>query len=79
MYGAAVVKVNGAIVAWQPYEAELEPCNQIEIELALTRRNTFGPLHCVPAVLDGTDSGSFCTEGDKYSEEPVTIPCGFYR
>ncbi len=79
MYGAAVVKVNGAIVAWQPYEAELEPCNQIEIELMLTRRNTFGPLHCVPAVLDGTDSGSFCTEGDKYSEEPVTIPCGFYR
>ena len=51
----------------------------IEIELMLTRRNTFGPLHCVPAVLDGTDSGSFCTEGDKYSEEPVTIPCGFYR
>lgn len=79
MYGAAVVKVNETIVAWEPYVAELEACKKIEIELALTRRNTFGPLHCIPAVLDGTDSGSFCTEGDRYSEEYVTLPCGFYR
>lgn len=44
LYGAACIYVNGKIIAWSPYEAVLEPCDKIDVELVLTRRNTFGPF-----------------------------------
>ena len=44
LYGAACMYVNHKIIAWSPYEAEVEPCDAIDVELVLTRRNTFGPF-----------------------------------
>ena len=47
-----VVHAAGApagTIAWQPYEAELAvDAGELALEVVLTRRNTFGPLHETP-------------------------------
>ncbi|MFD1677559.1 glycosyl hydrolase, partial [Alicyclobacillus fodiniaquatilis] len=56
-FEAAYIKVHsqqsgGKMIAWQPYEIDIteEIRNgwPIEVDVVLTRRNTFGPLHMVP-------------------------------
>jgi len=74
--GAAAIRVNGQLIAWQPYTVTVEPCDQVEVELSLTRRNTFGPLHQLPAVDVVYSPESFVTEGDKWTDEMVVLPCG---
>ncbi len=78
MGNAAAIRVNGKILAWKPYKVTLEPCEKIEIELSLTRRNTFGPLHRLPLRSGGGPDG-FITLGDAWSESFVTVPCGLEK
>ena len=47
------------------------------LELVLTRRNTFGPLHQNPAIVRGYSSGNFRTKGAGYTSEYMTVPAGF--
>ena len=47
------------------------------MELVLTRRNTFGPLHQNPAIVRGYSSGNFRTKGAGYTSEYMTVPAGF--
>jgi hypothetical protein len=75
--GAAAINVNSKTVAWHPYQVIVDPCDEIRVELVLTRRNTFGPLHAFPHIVDGCSPRSFVTEGENYREQPVLIPCGF--
>lgn len=79
LYGAACLKVNGKIIAWKPYETVVEPADKIEVELVLTRRNTFGPLHELPAVVPSYGPENFIREGSSWSDEFVTLPCGLTR
>lgn len=47
-FGGAFIKLHGkeeAAIAFPPYQAELEDLRGIEV--VLTRRNTFGPLHSI--------------------------------
>lgn len=73
--GAACIRVNGKMIAWAPYEAMVEPCEKITVELCLTRRNSFGPFHLYPAEKE-TSPRSFVTEGERWTDEMVVIPCG---
>lgn len=41
MYGAALAKVNDAIVAFRPFEAYAETLENVAVTLVLTRKNTF--------------------------------------
>ena len=75
---AASVKVNGNLVCWKPYSVALEPCDKIEIELSLKRRNTFGPLHRLPLVTGGGPDG-FITTGDRWSDDFVVYPTGLEK
>jgi len=44
--GGACAKVGEQILGWDPFEADLSSHDQeVEVEVILTRRNTFGPLH----------------------------------
>lgn len=79
LYGAGVIKVNNTIVPWAPYVARVEPCQTITVELVLTRRNTFGPLHYLPAVPDGLSPACFVPEGEHQTDSYVTLPCGLER
>ncbi|HHW00934.1 MAG TPA: hypothetical protein GXX36_15475 [Clostridiaceae bacterium] len=48
----------------------------VQLEVVLTRRNTFGPLHLLPAVQASYGPESFISEGDNYSRDYALIPSG---
>ncbi len=50
--------------------------SKINLELILTRRNTFGPLHQIPIHTPSYGPLNFITEGDQFSEEYKLIPSG---
>ncbi len=78
MGNASAIRVNGKVLAWKPYRVEVEPCDKIEIELSLTRRNTFGPLHRVPFRKGGGPDG-FVTYNNAWSDDFITMPCGLEK
>lgn len=61
------------MVAWQPYEAEitedLQGADTILVEIVLTRRNTFGPLHLVPKQSGAYGPDHWITGGKQWSDE----------
>ncbi|VGO11481.1 hypothetical protein PDESU_00025 [Pontiella desulfatans] len=75
--GAACAKVNGQVLGWDPFEADVSGGGgTVDVELVLTRRNTFGPLHdCVQGRMhNGPDH--WLTEGADFSEACMLIPSG---
>jgi len=84
-FEAACVKVTSpssqsTIIAWQPYEADItdavKASSAIDLNVILTRRNVFGPLHQVPAVVGAYGPGNFVTGGKAFSESYMLIPSG---
>ncbi len=84
-FDAACVKVGAdggetKMVAWQPYEAdvteELRNRGPLCVEVVLTRRNTFGPLHLVPTRIPEYRPFHFLTQGESYTEAYGLIPSG---
>ncbi len=84
-FGGAFVKArcqggSTRMIAWQPYEADitegLRQGSKISLELVLTRRNTFGPLHQVPLYASSYGPRNFVTEGDGFSNDYMLIPAG---
>jgi hypothetical protein len=78
--GGACAKVNGQVLGWDPFEANVSGCgDSVDIEIILTRRNTFGPLH--DAVPDRIHNGPdhWLTEGPEFSPAPILIPSGLLR
>jgi hypothetical protein len=68
-----------AVLGWEPYEAALPlemPAAGVPLEVVLTRRNTFGPLHQVPLYAAGYSPESFVTEGPAWTDEYALIPSG---
>ncbi len=83
-FGGSCIRVKGggreALLPWQPYEEDItelaEAAEALEVEVILTRRNTFGPLHQLPALVDGYGPGNFLSKGDRWSDGYVTLPQG---
>lgn len=78
--GGACAKVNGRILGWDPFEAGLSgSADPVDVEIILTRRNTFGPLH--DAVPNRPFNGPFhwVTEGDDFSVDCVLEPSGLLQ
>jgi hypothetical protein len=76
-FGGACAKVNGQILGWDPFEADVSGCGRtVDVELILTRRNTFGPLHDVVKGRINTIPDHWRTEGADFSPEPCFIPAG---
>jgi hypothetical protein len=81
--GGACAKVNpsaglragGQILGWDPYEADVSG-GVADVEIILTRRNTFGPLH--DAVKGRMHNGPdhWLTKGAEWSAAPILIPSG---
>lgn len=63
-------------LGWAPYRLLLEGERHAELEVVLTRRNTFGPLH--DNVPDRTHNGPdhWLTEGEFFIREPQFVPSG---
>lgn len=83
-FGGSCIRVKGGgrevLLPWQPYEGDItelaEAAETLELEVILTRRNTFGPLHQLPALVDGYGPGNFLSQGDRWSDGYVTLPQG---
>ena len=74
-FGGACAKVNGQVLGWDPFEAEVSgPVT--EVEITLTRRNTFGPLHDTVKNRPWNGPDHWLTDGAEFSPEPVLIPSG---
>ncbi|MBN2128825.1 MAG: hypothetical protein JW741_04985 [Sedimentisphaerales bacterium] len=60
------------MIAWQPYEAEITQDVRdnaaIFVDVVLTRRNTFGPLHLVPKRSGAYGPGHWITGGKQWSD-----------
>jgi len=78
--GACVKVTPEKIIPWQPYEAdvtnEVTTGDTLEVQVVLTRRNTFGPLHQVPLRADGYGPGNWTTDGDGWSQNYQLYPAG---
>ncbi len=64
-------------VLWEPYTADItrgvtEGC-ELEITAVHTRRNTFGPLHQLPAIAGSYGPFSFRSSGRHWSDDYVFI------
>ncbi len=81
---AACVAVAGCgsrrVLPWAPFEADVTdmigPDGCVELELSLTRRNTFGPLHQNPIHAPGYGPGNFVTDGPGFSLDYMLWPAG---
>ena len=83
-FEAACLKVtaNGTarVVGWHPYEADitdaLAETGEVELELVLTRRNLFGPLHQLPVRTPNYGPNNWITAGDNWSDDYQLWPAG---
>ncbi|WP_127583809.1 glycosyl hydrolase [Paenibacillus koleovorans] len=79
---AKVVYGNGEAqsMPWMPYEANITlpmlSKDQFELQLFLSRRNTFGPLHMKPAQSNAYSPEHFHTTGDRYCDAYELWPAG---
>mgnify|MGYP001124049852 CR=1 FL=1 len=81
-FEGAFVKAKGegtepVMIAWQPYKAEvtqmLDGESIIELEVMLTRRNTFGPLHLVPMRSGAYGPGHWVTGGAAFADDKYML------
>ena len=66
---------------WPPYEIDITEAiksgsEKLELEIVLTRRNTFGPLHQIPLKAQAYGPDNFITEGENFTEEYMLYPAG---
>lgn len=76
-FEGACVKLIGEtdrLIAWAPYVERVKGLKAVE--LVLTRRNTFGPLHQFPAVCVSYGPDNFVTEGKEWSDAYMLLPQG---
>ena len=68
-----------AMLAWHPYRADVTDLidnDELCVEVTLTRRNTFGPLHQLPLLTPHYGPGNFTTSDAKWSDDFVLLPSG---
>lgn len=72
-----------ALLLWPPYEADVTQAvmegSALEVDVILTRRNTFGPLHLLPTLAESYTPEHFITEGTAFSEAYCLIPSGLLQ
>lgn len=68
------------VVPWAPFECAIDGLTDSDgrliVELALTRRNTFGPLHLVPVEQLWIGPDSFRSDGENWTDDYQLIPAG---
>ncbi len=80
-FEAACVKAAAdKVIPWPPYEtevtAELAKGNELGVQVVLTRRNTFGPLHQIPVRAGSYGPDSWHSDGFGWSQSYQLYPSG---
>ena len=87
-FEAACAKVvsgpaSGKLIAFPPHQVDvtenLRQSDTLALELILTRRNTFGPLHQIPLRAGAYGPGNFTTEGADFSDDYQLYPAGLLQ
>jgi hypothetical protein len=68
-----------AMLAWHPYRADVTDLvqdDELIVEVTLTRRNTFGPLHQKPLLTPHYGPENFTTVAEKWSDDFELYPSG---
>jgi len=73
--GAACAKINGQTLGWDPFEAEVSETTA-QVEVIMSRRNTFGPLHDAERYRYWNGPDHWTTEGDECEPHPVLHTSG---
>jgi hypothetical protein len=76
--GGACAQVGGRVLGWDPFEAEVSG-ESVDVEVVLTRRNTFGPLHDAVSNRSRIGPMHFVTEGREWSDECTFVPSGLLQ
>lgn len=78
--------IDGAepiMVGWHPYEADISgligQSEKLNLELVLTRRNTFGPLHELPVINRAYGPPNFVAEGERFSADFALLETGLLQ
>ena len=68
-FGGACVNVAGQTISFMPYKAcvKANEDGTLDVQVVLTRRNTFGPLHELPIVAFSYGPDSFMSTGDRFT------------
>ncbi|MBR6771958.1 MAG: hypothetical protein IKM29_01055 [Clostridia bacterium] len=80
--GCVKVSFNGKteILGWDPYEADVTEAIlrklPIDVTIVGTRRNVFGPLHQLPAIVGAYGPGNFVTSGSEWTDNYSLISSG---
>jgi len=79
-YEGAYLKLGSGddtvMVPWRPNEACLALDETLDVEICITRKNTFGPLHLSDPRPGATGPHSFVPGSGQFSLEPVFIESG---
>lgn len=82
-YGALVKAISGeqqSIIAFCPFESEvIDAKESLVLELVLTRRNTFGPLHLGPVDSEWVTPNEFVAEGERFSLPYKLVESGIQK
>lgn len=83
-FGGACLKVRRGeqsnMVAFAPYVQDVpQGDGDLWFDVVLTRRNTFGPLHVVPAKTYSVGPETFVTQGASFSDSYSTLPAGLLK
>jgi hypothetical protein len=74
---------RGKLISFPPHSAEitehLPGNNKLHLEIILTRRNTFGPLHQLPLKAGAYGPGNFITGGANWSDNYMLYPAGLLQ
>ncbi|MCL5745476.1 MAG: hypothetical protein M1541_16390 [Acidobacteria bacterium] len=84
-FEGACVKVSAgksapAMIAFQPYRAEIPSAASasatVDLEVVMTRRNSFGPLHQLPVRARAYGPSAWVSEGKAWSQPYLFYPSG---
>ena len=84
-FGGACISYGGgeSVSAWPPFRTDVskfleerDGVRVLPVTVVLTRRNTFGPFHTVPAVLPAMGPEAFEPAGDAFQSAYGRIPSG---
>ena len=68
------------ILAFHPFQIDvtdwLQKKEPLFVDVVLTRRNTFGPLHYIPAIAYAYGPESFVSNGDYFTADYALLPNG---
>lgn len=79
---AACATVGDRVMAWHPMRADVTDAvtdGGLALDVVLTRRNTFGPLHQLPLLTANYGPGNWVTSGKSWSDDYVLHPAGLQR